>query len=244
MNTREVTWGGLHTRLIEPDDPSGVKLNVFLNHGFGAPGEDLIPLAPAILKFERTLAETVRFVFPEAPLDLADWGMPGGRAWWQIDMWKLQQAVMTGAYRDLTKEIPAGLATAREQFLRLLQDCERDTRLPITQTVLGGFSQGAMLSTEIMLQLPVSPAGLIILSGTIINQDDWLARLRRHTGMDIFQSHGTYDSVLPCDIAAQLRDVLQSAGNRVEYVEFPGGHEIPFETIKAASAYLVNRMPA
>ena len=59
---------------------------VVLLHGFGAPGDDLASLWRVLRAPTGT-----RFVFPEAPLSLEAMGMPGARAWWMIDMMRLQR---------------------------------------------------------------------------------------------------------------------------------------------------------
>src|SRR5262245_63343004 len=86
---------------------------VVLLHGFGAPGEDLVPLWRVL-----DVPSAVRFVFPAAPL-LIDpiWG---GRAWWPIDMERLQRAMLRGETRILADDVPAGLAPARERLDALL----------------------------------------------------------------------------------------------------------------------------
>src|SRR5262245_45871791 len=56
---------------------------VVLLHGFGAPGDDLVPLFRQL-----DVPRSVRFAFPEAPIDLGELVGPayaGGRAWWMID---------------------------------------------------------------------------------------------------------------------------------------------------------------
>lgn len=242
MATRSAEWGGLNAQIVEPDAPERIELNVILSHGYGAPGADLVPLATMLHRFAPELQQRARFIFPEAPLDLEEIGMPGGRAWWHLDIWKLQEAVATGNYRDLPNESPEGLPAARNALMSLLKDVIGDTGIPLSSTVLGGFSQGAMLSTDVTLHLPQAPGGLIILSGTLLNQSVWMDRLKHRTGLPVLQSHGHQDPLLPFDIAIRLRDALQSAGNPVEFHEFSGGHEIPFEVMELAAGFLQERL--
>jgi phospholipase/carboxylesterase len=242
MANRFVRWGGLRVRIVEPDAAGNVALNVVLSHGYGAPGDDLVPLSPMIVKFERSLSDRVRFIFPEAPLDLGELGMPDGRAWWHLDLARLQAAVAMGRYRELTQRRPDGLTEAREKIQQLLQESEQETGIPISRTVLGGFSQGAMLSTDVSLYLPTLPAGLIILSGSLINHEEWQERLKSHSGLSVLQSHGQYDPLLPFEFAVQLRNELETAGNEVGFYEFPGGHEIPFDVMKVVAEFLAERI--
>lgn len=229
-------------RIVEPAVTDSVTLNVILSHGYGAPGTDLVPLATMMQRFATPLQAQTRFIFPEAPLDLEDIGLPGGRAWWHLDMWKLQEAVSTGKYRDLTNETPEGLPAARQLLTSLLQTTVEETGIPVSRTVLGGFSQGAMLSTDVSLHLDESPAGLIILSGTMINQTVWLEQMKHRSGLPVLQSHGHYDPLLPLEIATRLRDALETSGNPVTFYEFPGGHEIPFEVMEFTAKFLGERL--
>src|SRR5262245_44321350 len=92
MHHRDVMWGGLRCRVVDAL-PTGVAppLAVILSHGYGAPGTYLVPLGLALGQVDRRLADGVQFVFPEATLSLGDIGLPTGRAWWRIDLEKLQR---------------------------------------------------------------------------------------------------------------------------------------------------------
>lgn len=241
MKTIRAKWGGLNVQVVEPDSTEAM-CNVVLCHGFGAPGEDLVPLAAMFVRFDRSLADRVRFIFPEAALDLAEFDMPGGRAWWHLDVWKLQAAIASGTYDDLTHRTPAGLTSARDHYLQLLADAERATGIPVSRTVLGGFSQGAMISTDVSLQLPTPPAGLIVLSGSFINREEWAERLASRSGMPVLQSHGRFDQILPFEFAVRLWEALTAAGNPVEFYEFPGAHEIPLEITRFVAEFLAARI--
>src|SRR5215467_8616776 len=105
---------------------------VVLLHGFGAPGDDLVPLAHCL-----DVPRSVRFVFPAAPTPMAF----GGRAWWMIDMEELEAEMLSQKRRDRSREVPDGMASARAQVNALLDDVTAEFGGPI---VLGGFSQGAM----------------------------------------------------------------------------------------------------
>jgi phospholipase/carboxylesterase len=214
VNSERVDIAGLTTRIVGEG-----PLTIVLLHGFGAPGDDLVALAQYI-------RAPVRFVFPEAPLELG--GLYGdSRAWWMLDLARLEQELSTGAVRDRRDEIPEGLAAVRAQLLRFLEQLEERYKLDPNQLVLGGFSQGAMLSLDVALHREVAPAGLILMSGTLLAASVWSPLMTKLAGVPVFQSHGRHDQLLPFSIAELLREKLRTAGAKVEWCEFHGGHEIP-----------------
>ena len=100
------------------------------------------------------------------------------------------------------------------------------------QLVLGGFSQGAMLTAETVLNSDENPLCLIQMSGTLICEYQWLEKVSTHSGLSVLQSHGTVDPVLPYEASEWLRDLLIKGGCDVEFMPFHGGHTIPMEMIQ------------
>lgn len=220
---REEHIGGLRTRVTGGTDGKGGGRGplVLLLHGFGASGDDLMPLADVL-----NVPAGTRFVFPEGPLSLS-FGPSDARAWWIIDMARIAADRAAGRVRDLSQDIPKGLAPARETMMAFLKDVEHKFGADPRKTVLGGFSQGAMLSCDLMLRTTQPYAGLIQLSGTLLAAQEWAPLLQRRKHLPVFQSHGMQDETLPYVGAERLRDTLTHAGLSVEWYSFRGGHEIP-----------------
>jgi phospholipase/carboxylesterase len=222
-----VDIAGLTTRVVTPSG-GDIARTVVLLHGFGAPGDDLVALA-------QFMDVSARFVFPEAPLELG--GLYGdSRAWWLLDLAKLEADLRSGATRDRRSEVPEGLGAAREQLSRFLDQLKARYAIADSQLVLGGFSQGAMLSLDVALHRETPPAALILMSGTLIAETEWEPRLVKLAGVPILQSHGRTDQLLPFSIAEMLRDKLRGAGATVDFVQFVGGHEIPPIVLERATA--------
>ena len=217
---------------LSPAAAPGAPLVVFL-HGFGAPGTDLVPLGRALG------LEGVSFAFPEAPLDLGP--MFGfGRAWWRIDPMRLQQAMLTGVPWDLSTEHPPALPQVREQVVRMLDVLEE--RLRPSKLILGGFSQGAMLSTDVALHDARPLAGVVLLSGTLLAASEWTPRMKERANTPFFQSHGTQDMTLDYGGAEALRDALGDADVPLTFVDFAGGHEIPPRVLVALRTFLEQQL--
>ncbi|MCW5804895.1 MAG: phospholipase [Deltaproteobacteria bacterium] len=225
MNTVEIA--GLTTHIAGAADAPNT---VVLLHGFGAPGDDLVVLADHI-------RAGARWFFPEAPLELG--GLYGdSRAWWLLDLAALEADLRTGVPRDRRAELPEGLHAARAQLLRFLDELEAQHGVAPDRLVLGGFSQGAMLSLDVALHRERTPPRLLLMSGTLLAESDWQPRWPRLARSKVLLSHGRADGLLPFGVAEALRDRLRDAGATVDWHPFDGGHEIPSAVVAAAGPFL------
>ncbi len=220
------------------DRGGGDGPTVVLMHGFGAGGDDLVELANYVEAPPGT-----RWVFPAAPLELG--GLYGdSRAWWMIDLARLERELGAGRAIDRADEVPDGLPAARAAVLGVLDALARDFGRTDARTVLGGFSQGAMLTVDVALHAPGKLAGLALMSGTLIAESIWRPRAAALAGTTIFQSHGTKDALLAFSGAERLRDFLLAAGAEVGFMPFPGGHELPPPVLAGLGDLLARALPA
>jgi len=239
VSTTRLELAGLTAHIVEP--ARAPTLTCVLLHGFGAPGDDLVSLAGALDPGGRSesgplpLGPSVRYVFPAGPLTLG--GLYGdARAWWLLDLARLEEDQRRGVSRNRRGEVPDGLLAARAHVLALLEALE--ARGAAGRLVLGGFSQGAMLALDVALHRAVAPAGLVLMSGTLIAEQLWQPRLASLAGVPVMMSHGRHDQLLPFDAAEILRDQLTAAGAVVDWQPFHGGHEIPQVVVDAATQLL------
>ncbi|QDS87264.1 Phospholipase/Carboxylesterase [Rosistilla ulvae] len=242
MSALEQKIGPLQCVVI--DGGEAPTIPVVLCHGFGAPGDDLVPLGQYLLEMLGDDAEKFRFVFPTAPISLADQGMPGGRAWWPLNMQRLMELFQTNDFSELRRQEPPGIEEARQMLTETIEavagDFDKDAPL-----VIGGFSQGAMVSLDVALRgLKNPPAGLIQWSGTLICEAQWKAvAADRLKSVDALQSHGHSDFVLPMIGAQWLSELLDESSANFEFIQFDGPHTIPMESLQA-TAELLRRVAA
>ena len=209
---------------------------VVLLHGFGAPGTDLVSLADDLRVPEGTV-----LLFPEAPLDLsAIMGTPyaNARAWWPINMTRVQLEMHTGQAERAIKELSRGMDSACRQLVALIDEIQFNLRLDPDKIVLGGFSQGAIASLEVALQDRRTFAGLILMSATLVNTDRLVRAANQHSGTRVILSHGYADPILPFELADALRQELEAAKWEVTWVPFAGGHTIPKALLEIQSTML------
>ncbi|MFP5519113.1 MAG: alpha/beta hydrolase [Bdellovibrionia bacterium] len=202
---------------------------IILFHGYGADASDLFSLHEYI----QTQKE-FNWLFPQGILEVPIGMGWTGRAWWNINMQAIEEAASRGETRDMSQEKPAGLEKAENLALEMI----RQLKVPWEKIILGGFSQGAMLATQLYLKAPTHPAGLVILSGTLLNQEEWKGAVTQRQGQPFFMSHGTQDSILGIKQAQQLESLLTMGGLKGSLLSFRGGHEIPVPVLRGVSQYL------
>lgn len=200
-----------------------------LLHGYGSSAEQWAPFTKTIRWPERG-----RFVFPQAPdFTRPPDGPPDGRAWWQLD---LASHIPPGqSLPDLSASQPSGLKTAASLVEDLLRSIGRSRAGPI---VLGGYSQGAMVASEVAFRSDTPLRALVLLSGTMVDEASWERNFSKRRGLSVFIAHGRADTILPFAVADRFRLKLEAAGVKVTWHAFEGGHEIPGEVIGALNAFL------
>lgn len=208
----------------DPDAPT-----VVLFHGYGASAFDLYPIHEVLVTDQK-----FNWVFPHGHLSIPL--MPGysGRAWFPIDMAALEEAIRKNDFRNFADKDPEGMDVARQAAYLMLDALE----IPWNQLILGGFSQGAMLATDLTLRKEEISKGLMILSGALVNESLWKELAPKKSNLRFFQSHGEFDPILGYANAKKLEKLLRNSGLLGEFIAFNGGHEIPAPVIQGLSRYL------
>lgn len=214
---------------VQADDSAWI---VFF-HGYGADAGDLYPIAQEI-----QLQKPCNWLFPEGFLEVPIGWNWTGRAWWPVNMEELQKAQTTGVPRDLSTQTPQGLDVAVKKATEMLTAL----KVPWDKIILGGFSQGAMLATELYLNAPEAPLGLVILSGTCLHADQWREKAKNRAGKAFFLSHGDSDPVLSIKGSQKLETILTQGGMKGRLQRFPGGHEIPPSVLTEVAKYINTRL--
>ena len=194
--------------------PAGLLV---LHHGRGSDELDMLGLGEA-------LDPTRRFhlLAPRAPLALP--GLPGWH-WY---------AVPRVGYPDADS-----FHSSATELGALHDETWERTGIGPERTVLGGFSQGSVMSYALALAAErPAPAGLLALSGFIPTVDGWHADLAGREELTAFLAHGRSDPVISVDFGRAARDTLRACGIEVTYHESGGGHEIDRDTLAAAGAWL------
>jgi phospholipase/carboxylesterase len=173
-----------------------------LFHGRATSEDDLFPLLDDLDPERRLLGVT-----PRGPLSLP----PGGAHWYVI--------------REIGYPDPDTFHATYATAGGWLDDLLAEHGIPIDRTILGGFSQGAVMTYALGLGADrPRPAGLIALSGFIPTVDGF--ELGDPSGLPVAIGHGTYDPVIGVQFGRSARERLEQAGAHVSYRESPMAHSV------------------
>ena len=219
-------WGGLNVVRVSDmgDDQRGGTAVVVL-HGWGAPGDDLVPLAEALRR------PGVRFFVPEAPLP----EMGGGRAWWHLDP-------NTRPPHAASDQLPPGfqpnaaVVAARIAVQGLIATViERHAPASLA---LVGFSQGAMLSIDVALAGTAGIDRVVGMSGVLLADSVPGLSAPRPSKPRFLLSHGRQDPVVPFSSGSRAQELLEKHGFPVTWRPFNGAHEIPPAVLTEVAQFL------
>jgi len=203
-------------------------------HGLGADGNDFVPI---VNELDLAGAPPIRFVFPHAPT------MPvtinNGyvmRAWYDVSFGDLQ----TGAKRADEN----GVRKSQAQIGQLIHR-EASRKIPFKNIVLAGFSQGGAMALQTGLRYPEQLAGVMALSCYLPCADSFAAEAApANLKTPLFIAHGTEDPVVPYQMGAHSRALLEKSGYAVDWHQYPMAHSVCLEEVRDIGAWLVKVLRA
>ena len=194
-------------------EPAGALV---LFHGRGTSEHDLFPLLDALDPKRRLVGLT-----PRGPLSLP----PGGAHWYVVRQVGYPEPDTFLPTYTAVSEWLDGLGVAAER------------------TVLGGFSQGSVMSYALGLgRGRPRPAGVIALSGFVPNVEGFELDLSLPLP-PVAIGHGTFDPVIDVSFGRQARRLLEAAGADVRYRESPLSHTVDPDFLRELAPWLEAVLP-
>jgi phospholipase/carboxylesterase len=182
-------------------EPDGALV---LMHGRGTGEEDMAPLLDVFDPRRRLIG-----LAPGGPVAQP----PGGKHWY---------AVQRVGHPD-----PRTFATTFAALGAWIDSIPEELGVPPERTILGGFSQGAVMSYALGLATGrLAPVGVLALSGFIPTVEGLELDLEGREGLRVAIAHGVNDPVIGVEWGRAARDALESAGADVTYLESPAAHTL------------------
>jgi phospholipase/carboxylesterase len=200
-------------------DPDGALV---LFHGRGTDENDLFPLLDELDPERRLLGAT-----PRGPLSLP----PGGAHWYAV--------------REIGYPDPATFHSTYPEAAAWLDGLLAEHGIAAERAVIGGFSQGAVMSYALGLGSGrPRPAGILALSGFIPTVEGFELDLDNARGLPVAIGHGTYDPVIGVEWGHDARDRLGPAGAELLFRESPMPHSVDPGFIPDLRTWLAGAVPA
>ena len=206
--------------MLPPASGGAPKQVVVLLHGYGSDGSDLIGLAP---HWQGVLPDAV-FISPNAPEQCRQ--LASGFQWFDVSF-----------DGDRLARRQEGVVQARPVLVEFLQDLWSQSGLGPENTILAGFSQGAMMALHTGLSLEQKLMGIIAFSGAFLPPEGFGTVPLAKTPICLV--HGDMDDVVDPEHSADADVALRLAGYDVSYHVSEGvAHGIAPDGLAFATAFI------
>ncbi len=199
----------LNTIILEPLSKVKPKNAVILCHGYGGDGKDISILA----SYWRTYLPDTIFICPDAP-EKCD-ASPSGFQWFDLMDQEPEQILS----KSLVAEI---------KLNKLIDEVKDKNSLSANQIVIGGFSQGCMISLQTGIKRKDKINSIIGYSGKIIDTEHLAKNI--FSRPNIILMHGDIDQVVPIDGLLEAKNFFSKNNYEIETQIFKNcEHRIPTE---------------
>ena len=199
----------LNTTILEPLSKVKPKNAVILCHGYGGDGKDISILAN-YWKFH--LKDTI-FICPDAPERCA--ASPAGYQWFDL----MDQSPEQILSKSLIAEI---------KLNKLIDEVKLKNDLTADKIIIGGFSQGCMISLQTGIKRKDKINSIIGYSGKIIDTNHLNQNIVSRP--NIILMHGDADQVVTIDGLLEAKDFFNKNNYEIETKIFKNcEHRIPTE---------------
>lgn len=202
---------------LPPADGQAPTGLLVLLHGWGANYHDLAGLAPMLRR------PTDLMLFPNAPFPHPY--SASGRMWYGLP------SDFTFSMSTEFAQSPE-LTQSRSMLVDWLFSLESLTGVPLSETVLGGFSQGGAMTLDVGMRVPLKK--LMVLSGYLHAPIE----IQIDAIPPILLVHGTQDPVVPIAAARQAKDALKAVHAPITVHELYMGHEIQPAVLNFMQSFL------
>ena len=208
----------LDTTIISPENNEQIKNAVILLHGYGGDGKDISVLT---LNWKRFLKNTV-FLCPNGH-EICDIN-PQGYQWFDLSS-NNEEYILK---KSLNAEIIIN---------KFIEEVKIKYNLSNNNVVLGGFSQGCMLSINVGVTSQDEFNCIVGFSGKIINKENLQSRIKNKS--KILLIHGDQDEIVSSSFLLESKDFFERNKFEIKTKIFKNcGHHIPIDASSMALNFI------
>ncbi|MEO8020911.1 phospholipase [Polaromonas sp.] len=200
------------------DAASAAPWLLVLMHGVGSDEEDLFGLAPHVPPQFHVISLRAPYVMG-----------PGAYGWFEFSINRVGDRIINEAQEVASRAMVAKTVASAAQQLGV----------PPERVVVGGFSQGGIMSLSLLLTRPVLLQAAMVLHSRLLTQVvPLVAAPEALEGKQLWLSHGTHDQVIPLTNAHVIRDLVKTLPIELSYAEYPSQHELIERELVEAMGWL------
>jgi predicted esterase len=230
--TPTVTISGFSCEILSPSVNSReIRKVVVLLHGYCGTGSGLKKTLSSLVGAD--FGKDAAVIFPQSKIiiDNDKWAKPGDTAWWKHTRERLDEFEYKGRPLLEKEEGIPGLVNAAHELKPFLLELTQSSFPKCNQLIIGGFSMGAILATEIALNSGLEIALLGVFSGTLTRNGFWTQAMKSSKKLTVVQNHGRKDHILEINQARDLSSAFRTHGHNVFYYETDDGHILQKEAL-------------
>ena len=185
----------LNTIVLEPTSKNKPKNAVILCHGYGGDGKDISILA----NYWKTYLPDTIFICPDAPEKCV--ASPTGFQWFDL----LDQT---------PEQVLAKSLVAENKLNKLIDEVKEKNNLKASEIIIGGFSQGCMITLQTGIKRKDKINSIIGYSGRIISTEHLSQNIIARP--NVILMHGDIDQIVTIDSFLEAKEFFGKHNYKVE----------------------------
>lgn len=216
----------LHYNISVPKDMSKKPATLFLMHGYGGNENGYMNL-------KERLKDDVVIVSMRAPFKMKRslfTIFQNSNKWYDF-------SIINGD----TSSNQAQINESTDRILATIEEVKEKYAINNERIIIGGFSQGAIMSYKLGLLYPALFSGVMVHSGRLPVEYTLLSDLNEYNDLNILIVHGKKDGVLSTKWSLQGKKLFEDINATTEYLEIDAGHSMNSASIEKIIEWIAVR---
>ena len=140
-----------------------------------------------------------------------------------------------------TSSNQAQINESTERILATIEEVKEKYAINNERIIIGGFSQGAIMSYKLGLLYPALFSGIMVHSGRLPVEYTLLSDINEYKDLNVLIIHGKKDGVLSTKWSLQGKKLFEDINATIEYLEIDAGHSMNSASIEKIIEWIAVR---